>query len=517
MSNTKNKKRLPVFPAVIILLHCVYVFLLYMQVPLNSDHANQILQAADILNGNVLLKGWNLTGVSFYLSELPFYVLGTAVAGVDTYAYIIAAAAMVIALFVLGYVIAFERKSEYGVFKALTWCALAGLPTLTRLGYLRGHCAVFVYFMLCLICLRRIFTDEGRAAGAWLALCVLTACGCMSDMQLVIICVLPAVLYCLINLLARTVPSGTRRNLITVGVLLGGTALGMLMDKLLMTAGGINKNSFLDTRKFVDMDHLGGKFLLLGKGLLNSFGAEFPLTGRGYIGLVFACLLLLLSAGAIVLTVREWLRTGRTDTLSAVCCLSIALMLCVCFFTDIYTSEDSARYIAYLPFAAAVLICRCAEKCFVSEQARRWKLAVPAFLLALAAFALPLSFCRAASPQDRLAAFLEENDLIYGYADFWNASHTTVAAHNRVKVRAVRVRAAEVGKPDYLAMQNWFCKTEWYSDYSGNFIVFDGKGYLDIREDYIRMLLGEPDRILDNGEYAVFVYERGLGSEIVPE
>ncbi len=514
MSNTKNKKRLLALPAVIILVHCVYVFLLYLQVPLNSDHANQILQASDILNGNVLLKGWNLTGVSFYLSEIPFYVFGTAIAGVDTYAYVIAAASMVMALFALGYINAFAEKAEHGVLKALTWCALAGMPTLTRLGYLRGHCAIFVYFMLCLICLRRIFADEGRPAGAWLALGLLTACGCMSDMQLVIICVLPTALYCLINLLSASVPFGTRRNLGTVGVLLGGTGLGMVLDKLLMTAGGINKNSFLDTRKFVDMDRLGEKFLLLGKGLLNSFGAEFPLTGRGYIGLAFAWLVILLTLTAIALTARNWIRDGKSEPTAAICALSILVMLGVCFFTDIYTSEDSARYIAFIPFAAGILICRSFEKYFAAGQGR---IAIPLFLIALVAFALPVSFSRVESPQDRLAAFLEENGLTYGYADFWNASHTTVASNDRVRVRAVRVRAKEVGKPDYLAMQNWFCKTEWYADYSGNFIAFDGSGYLDVREDYIRELLGEPDRILDSGEYVVYVYERGLGSEIVPE
>ena len=56
----------------LILLHCIYIYLTFLRVPLNSDHANQVLQAADILSGNILLKGWNLTGVSFYLSELPF-------------------------------------------------------------------------------------------------------------------------------------------------------------------------------------------------------------------------------------------------------------------------------------------------------------------------------------------------------------------------------------------------------------------------------------------------------------
>ena len=44
-------------------------------VPENSDQANVLLVASDMLHGNLLLHGWYLTDVSFYTTELPQYAL----------------------------------------------------------------------------------------------------------------------------------------------------------------------------------------------------------------------------------------------------------------------------------------------------------------------------------------------------------------------------------------------------------------------------------------------------------
>ncbi len=41
----------------------------------NSDGASQALQAWDMLHGNLLLRGWLLSDVSFYTTELPQYML----------------------------------------------------------------------------------------------------------------------------------------------------------------------------------------------------------------------------------------------------------------------------------------------------------------------------------------------------------------------------------------------------------------------------------------------------------
>jgi F0F1-type ATP synthase membrane subunit a len=55
------------------------LFLCYLRISgtaaVTSDGASNALQAWDMLHGNWLLKGWTLTDVSFYTTELPEYIL----------------------------------------------------------------------------------------------------------------------------------------------------------------------------------------------------------------------------------------------------------------------------------------------------------------------------------------------------------------------------------------------------------------------------------------------------------
>src|SRR5580698_11496072 len=57
----------------------VLLFIAYVQLSRtyteNSDSANTLLMAWDMLHGNVLLHGWYLSDVSFYTTELPQYVM----------------------------------------------------------------------------------------------------------------------------------------------------------------------------------------------------------------------------------------------------------------------------------------------------------------------------------------------------------------------------------------------------------------------------------------------------------
>ncbi|MBQ6520932.1 MAG: hypothetical protein IJI14_19680 [Anaerolineaceae bacterium] len=502
-------------PILIILLHSVYIFLTFLRVPLNSDHANQVLQAADILNGNVFLKGWNLTGVSFYLSEIPFYVLGTAAAGVDTYAYLIAASLMVICLSILGYRLSFRSIRISGTAKVMLYLSFTGFPTLIWLGYLRGHCAIFIYFFLLLLISENLINKEKPSVHLWILFGLLTACGCMSDMQLLIIAILPITFFSIFNLLQNHPQFSPQRTAWLAGIAGCGTGLGIIMDSLLMKLGNINKNSFLNTRKFVNMDALGEKAILFAKGILNVFRADTG-TAKGNIqNIITVCAAVLIITTALyflILTLFRFLRKGEGDSVSVIVSFSILIMCIICFFTDIYTAEDSARYISYLPFAAAILICRNMEQ---TCQKFRLPPCIIGFGTALLLFFIPPVFERVQTPQDRLAGFLFQNGLTDGYADFWNASHTTVASKGKVRVRAIRGQVPELGKPDYLEMQNWFCKTEWYQDNFHNFIVFDGSGYLHVSEDVAVALLGEPEQILETDEYRIYVFNRDLNGEIV--
>jgi hypothetical protein len=58
----------------------------------DSDGASQVLQAWDMLHGNVLRHGWWLSDVSFYTTELPQYALVELVAGLTATVVHVAAA-----------------------------------------------------------------------------------------------------------------------------------------------------------------------------------------------------------------------------------------------------------------------------------------------------------------------------------------------------------------------------------------------------------------------------------------
>ena len=534
-----------------LLLHSIYIFLSFLRVSMNSDFASQVIQAADILRGNIFLKGWNLTGASFYLSELPFYVLGTAAAGADTYAYIIAASSMVICVNILGYVLSFRNHGRNPILKVLFYLALIGFPTQTWLGFLRGHCAIFICFFLILLVFKSTLSEKVPSF-SWILIGMLTAFGTMSDMQILIICIFPIILFCLINFLKNDPHFDPKYSAKLTVILICGVILGMVLDASLMRLGGINKNSFLETRRFADMDALGRKSLLLVTGILNVFRIDFPAaawTARDILSLCFVSIIILTAVIFMCSSILRYLRYGTGDPVSVVISLSLTTMCILCFFTDVYTDEDSARYISYFPFAASVLICRSLEALSTESAAKDpakdhnrlsgqtqerssdpvsfirtdHNIEKPVFkplscvllflIAAILFFRMPASE-RKQTPQDRLAAFLNENGLTDGYADFWNASHTTVASGDQVRVRAVRGRVPELGKPDYLEMQNWFCKSEWYLSGPHNFIVFDGSGYLHVSEDVVLMLLGEPARILETDEYRIYVYDRDLTKEI---
>src|SRR3954468_16510285 len=49
--------------------------------PVSSDDATGMLEASSVLRGNLLLRGWTVSNVSFAATDLPYYVAGVAVRG----------------------------------------------------------------------------------------------------------------------------------------------------------------------------------------------------------------------------------------------------------------------------------------------------------------------------------------------------------------------------------------------------------------------------------------------------
>ena len=106
-------------------------------VPLTSDGAGNALQAWDMLHGNLLLRHWWVSDVSFYTTELPQYMLIEALVGLGTQVVHVAAAMTYTLLVLLAALLAKGRaQGRPGLARALLAGGLMLAPQLSATGIL---------------------------------------------------------------------------------------------------------------------------------------------------------------------------------------------------------------------------------------------------------------------------------------------------------------------------------------------------------------------------------------------
>lgn len=105
-----------------------------------------------------------------------------------------------------------------------------------------------------------------------------------------------------------------------------------------------------------------------------------------------------------------------------------------------------------------------------------------------------------------LCEFIEENDLDYGYATFWNANVLTVVSDERVKVRSINVKEGKISKYVYQS------KKAWYEDIPGQEKYFL---LLDTNENAEVLMAGLPlfekeHETLYFGSYCITVFNENI-------
>lgn len=103
-------------------------------------------------------------------------------------------------------------------------------------------------------------------------------------------------------------------------------------------------------------------------------------------------------------------------------------------------------------------------------------------------------------PQYEIIRYLEEEELTYGYATFWNASHLTARANGSVTIHPFEWKNGEPAPSTYQANRHWYENQPGVEQY---FLMLWMDEYdvdhLTIPEDY--------DTILECDPYMVFVYD----------
>jgi hypothetical protein len=505
--------------ALVWLVAGVALFTVYLHMsrtaPANSDGASNALQAWAMLHGNPLLRGWQLSDVSFYTTELPQYALLELARGL-TPDVVHLAAAMTYALVVLLAAALAKGRADGGA--GLGRAALAALimaaPQQSGGVYVLllspDHTGSTVPVLLTFILL-------DRAPRRWwvpAAAALLLTWGLVADNVVLITGVAPLAAvgagrayYAVARRGERLRAAGPELALVAAAA--AALAAAQLAGHLLAGAGGFFV--WPVSNQLATAGELGGNLALTARGVLLLFGANF-LGGSVSYATALAALHLAgagLVAWALASTLRRFGRTGLAEQLLVTATvLSLASYL---LGTSALNLHSTREFVAVLPLGAALAGRVLAGRLGAAGLAPALAVLATGYLLSLSGVVTRPAVPAQAS---QLASWLAAQHLTYGLSGYWQANAVTLETAGRVSLRPVV--AAGTG----LARDDWEVGPGWYDPgrHQATFMVVSGTwpGRTAGWMGNVRAAFGQPARIFYVGPYTVLVYDKNLLADLHP-
>jgi hypothetical protein len=452
--------------------------------PVSSDDATGVLEAEAVLRGNVLLRGWTLSNVSFVTTDLPFYVVGVAIHGMRSSLLRDVPVAVYLGAVAAGAALARGRsrggRAMLGMTAVLVLLCLpaGGLAEFVTKGYTRVGTTLGVFAAL-----TAIDAPLGRRAGPGrlVLFAVFLTLTLLADSFALVIGVLPVLLICALGA-RRHRPYGDFRlsavSLAAVGSVAAARGLAAFIEWL----GGyrIVPVSALDFLAYRDsLQTMGHNLLVLALNLPSLYRCAMPeeftaVTILVWIGCLIGPLFLLwefIRSSSALLGRGHAVPAGAADFIGDVLWISALLCMAAYLASSIPKDRTTMRYM--VPF---VLCGSVAGSRVMAERVGDLRMAVVALALLGTSYAITvrddLRKPPAADHAVRLAEWLAGRGLWYGYAPFWDASIVTASSGGRVAVRPIFVRPISPERHKIMPLP-WMTDARWFADEPATFVVLE--------------------------------------------
>jgi hypothetical protein len=523
--------------AAVFLLVLVVLFDAYLRVSKtymeNSDEANILLMAHDMLHGNLYLTGWNVSDVPFITTELPEIAVLVALFGLHLNTAHIAAAVTYTIVIAVAMLLAKGRArgpqaiTRMAIVLAIMLAPQPGIGVFV-LVFSVGHIGTSAPVMLTWLVLDRfgLTKRDGTVPTLrqrwWVPplIALLIAWALMADPLVLVVAIFPLLVVCLVRVLTGSV-AGTRhgggraglRQALAARWLELSLALAAGIGYLLVWVGGHllhHAGGYKQQAVPFQLDGGVGRWFMQARvvvhGLLEMFGAYFvpgnainykspgqlvlapPLSGLDQALAISRVLCVLLALWGCCAIARRFFRRDA-DFISQLLLAGIVLNLVAYIPTTLADhSALNVREIApVLPFAAVLAARMLGDRLLALGPMIRVRLPRVSRPLRLRLIAIPLvvlfgwySFGLfqqadtppAANPFTGLEQFLEANNLSYGLGGYWESSVITVDTGGAVTIRAV--------SPSCMQPYEWENKLDWYDSTKNvaNFLVLSNQpGY----------------------------------------
>jgi hypothetical protein len=505
-------------------------------VAVGSDGASQALQAWAMLHGNPLLRGWWVTDVSFYTTELPQYALLELVRGLTPDVMHVGGAMTYTLLVLAAASLARGRATgPVGVARALLAAGIMLAPQLgpgtATLLLSPDHTGTAVPVLLTWLLIDR--TSAGGGSSRWrvpVLVWFALAWTAVADTLTLFVAVIPLALVCALRAARGTVrntgsPREHRRELALFAAAVLVIPAWLAATGLVRALGGWQVNAL--TTALAGAGQLAGNARLTGQGLLELFAANvFSAWSSGSALAVAFAVVHLVGVALAVAGVLAAAR-GHRDLIDAVLLTGLVINLAAYLAGVQAVNITSTREIApVLPFAAALagrqlggrlLGARPLRDSLSSGHRPRTRPGVRYGLCAvLACYAAMLGYDAAQPPSPPqyadLAAWLPAHHLTEGLSGYHQANIVTLESGGAVTVRAV-TRAAR----GMIGAYTWNAATAWFdpAGHSSNFLVLTAPGApptaggSGLTVAGATATFGRPAKTYRYRDYVILVWPRG--------
>ena len=494
------------------------LFFCYLQVSatqaVTSDGASNALQAWDMLHGNWLLKGWTLTDVSFYTTELPEYILVEVFRGLGPQDVHTAAALTYTLLVVLAGLLAKGRKTgKEGLLRVLIAAGIMIAPQVGPGAFLLllspDHTGTGVPLLLIFLLLDR------APRHAWVppVTGLLLAWAQVGDRIVLTVGVVPIVLVCVARTCRETI---RRRGLprecwfeaaLAVAAIVS-VPLADAFVKIVRHLGGY-ATAPLNT-KFSPVADWPSHAMLALKGMLGLYGADVNKSVFTLAGAVDAVHIVGLALAVWAFGLALWRFFSRDDITEQFLVAAIVINVVAYVVSQLpNTFWDNREIASVLPFGAAL-----AGRLLADKLSKARVLPVLAAVAACYLFALGYGVTRPEPPahDQALAGWLSARHLTVGLGSYAEGNSVTLDSHGSIRVLAPTWRPHAVRPGTHEANAADFNPRHHYAD----FVVTttqDGPGFY-IPPAWVIDNFGKPAHVYHYGVWTIMTYDKNLLDEL---
>lgn len=451
-----------------------YVYLSFV-VSANSDNMSSLLIAKDIAEGNLRLDGWSMSTQSYLFSDIIWTALVIKMVGYHPI--IVHAIPGVLYCFIS--FAAIRLASLNGIKSALLILPTILIPTyFTVENSVQLNIHIGIYALAAFLLLVFNSKKEKINFPTIVGLSIIAGLFAESDKLLLVIFILPVMIASLLH-----------SALFKRHQYLKFLAFAFLSAIFYKLFGLLNPHIFsyttpgIGSQGFASVDAMFTNTKLLLDGCFRYFGADpkndnIPVNIFRVLCLVSFVMVFSYSA------ISRW----KSSLIDTILVLSSLMPVCAFIFSTVAVDANSTRFVFFAFYSSSILIAR-------TVVLKKEALIATPVIIALSLANLATFTGKRETGEKyyaRLGAFLEHNNLKYGYAWFWSASITSAISN----VHVYPVEILDGVKP-----MMWLSKKEWFSN-KGNFVLTRNA------EEYNAALnqFGTPAKIIDFEKTKILVW-----------